>query len=87
MLRTALFVLGVVPLALAKPSLNVDNSCGVKGYDLGTHAYYYSADPSEANYDSCGAQCVADSSCKSFAFSDDACLLYRKTVYVFRNKA
>ena len=52
-------------------------TCGVKGYDKGTSAYYYKRAAGAA---ACGALCTADSNCKSWASGQGYCLLYSKTL-------
>ena len=52
-------------------------TCGVKGYDKGTTAYYYERAASAA---ACGALCIANSNCKSWAYGQGYCLLYSKTL-------
>ena len=68
---------------LASPTLHArGDSCGVTGYDRGTIAYSYTKKAALATVQACGAKCASDSSCKSFAIGQGACLLYKKSVYV-----
>ena len=87
MLRVTLFNIAALalPFVASLPSENlvrgVGGSCGVNGYDRGEPiAYSYSTKSSLASKDRCGARCVADPECKSFAFSYKSCLLYVSTV-------
>lgn len=50
--------------------------CGSKGYDRGSGNYFYSESKSLATYAACSQQCVADSKCKSFGYSNTDCLLF-----------
>ncbi|KAF2671849.1 hypothetical protein BT63DRAFT_181504 [Microthyrium microscopicum] len=49
--------------------------CGGYGYDLSTNAYFGQTG-SLATIKACGAHCLADSSCASFAVGDNTCLHY-----------
>ncbi|KAF2667449.1 hypothetical protein BT63DRAFT_292657 [Microthyrium microscopicum] len=44
-------------------------TCGSNGYDLSTKAYFYSSDAALATSSACGAHCLADSKCLSFAIA------------------
>ena len=69
--------------ALASPGRTPSGgqiTCGLKGYDSGVTAYGYSRSQTLANFAKCGSKCAADTRCKSFAFGNDECLLYRTSV-------
>ena len=70
-------------VALASPGRAPNSeqiTCGLKGYDSGVTAYGYSRSQALANFSKCGSKCAADTRCKSFAFGNDECLLYRTSV-------
>jgi len=78
-----LLTLSLLAGAMASPAGKRDASCGIKGYDQGTQAYSYKASSQLATFEGCSAQCAAASSkCKSFAFGNGGCLLYKVSVYV-----
>ncbi|KAF2669458.1 hypothetical protein BT63DRAFT_261501 [Microthyrium microscopicum] len=54
--------------------------CGILAYDENTKAYFYSESTSLATEAGCGAHCLADTSCKSFAVGSGACLHYTVAV-------
>ena len=64
-----------------------DLLCGLRGYDKGKDAYFYSQAQSLKSVESCGSHCATDSQCKSFAVGSGACLHYAATVYVVVNKS
>ena len=76
-----------LPFAASHPSESGSRGvrsdlCGLRGYQKGSSAYWYTTEASLASKDYCGARCVAEPICQSFAFSSKVCLLYNSTVYV-----
>ncbi|KAK7697390.1 hypothetical protein SLS64_013582 [Diaporthe eres] len=52
------------------------NICGTKGYDRDQGNYFYDNSGKYNSYLTCSAACVADTNCKSFAYSSQECLLF-----------
>lgn len=50
--------------------------CGSKGWDRGKGNYFYSESKTLATYTACSNQCVSDSKCKSFGYSNQECMLF-----------
>jgi hypothetical protein len=55
--------------------------CGTHGYDNESpDAYFVQKGSSLASLSACGAHCLADSQCLSFAIGDSTCYHYKKAV-------
>jgi hypothetical protein len=54
--------------------------CGSHGYSTGTDSYFYKSSASLATLSACGAYCVADRKCLSFAIGDGACQTFSVAV-------
>jgi hypothetical protein len=85
-MRVAFGILAAAPLVLALPDpqrgigRGIQPVCGVKGYDETTKAYFDVTRNTLSTVQACGAHCVADSSCLSFAVGSGACLHYTVAV-------
>ena len=54
--------------------------CGDTGYGRGTNAYIFQQNATLANQASCGGLCAADTKCLSYAYGNNACLLFTATL-------
>ena len=76
----SLYSLGLVA-ALATAVSAQEPTCDVVGYDSGTiFAFLVQEDEALADRLACGASCVADERCASFAFGEGSCLLYEESI-------
>jgi len=79
-------VLAFLPLvsAIAFNSNNLSRRsqvCGTHGYDEESpDAYFIQKGSSSATLTACGAHCLADTKCLSFAIGDNTCYHYKKAV-------
>ena len=76
----SLYSLGLVA-ALATAVSAQDPTCDVVGFDSGNiFAFLVQEDEALADRLACGATCVADERCGSFAFGEGSCLLYEESI-------
>jgi hypothetical protein len=54
--------------------------CGTHGYNKATNAYFDQKSTSLSTVEACGAHCLADQKCSSFAIGDGECLHYTVAV-------
>ena len=80
----SLLTLALPFLAAAVPNNHVSRAtadCEQRGYDKGkVMAYFYSTDSKHLSLSRCGAHCLTDSQCVTYAYGGDTCLHYRTSL-------